>query len=51
MRHILVHGYFDIDLDVVKTVLTQDLPVLKPQIESILKEIEELPESGPEGPS
>jgi uncharacterized protein with HEPN domain len=41
MRHILVHSYFDIDLEAVKVVLERDLPVLKPQIEAILRELEE----------
>lgn len=39
MRNILVHDYFRIDPDEVWSVVTNDLPVLKPQIESILKEI------------
>ena len=42
MRHILVHNYFDIDLDAVRVVLERDLPVLKPQIETILTGIEQL---------
>lgn len=40
MRHILVHDYFDIDLDIVKAVLETDLPVLKPQILAILEKLE-----------
>ena len=40
MRHVLVHIYFDIDLNLVWIVVSQDLPKLKPQIQAILKEIE-----------
>jgi uncharacterized protein with HEPN domain len=38
MRHILVHDYFGIDLDEVWSVVERDLPVLKGQIETILRE-------------
>jgi uncharacterized protein with HEPN domain len=41
MRNILVHSYFDIDLEAVKAVLERDLPVLKAQIAAILRELEE----------
>lgn len=44
MRHILVHNYFDIDLEVVKAALETDLPALKPQIEALLKQFEEEPQ-------
>ena len=37
MRHILVHDYFRIDHDIVWGVVETDLPVLRPQIEAILK--------------
>lgn len=40
MRNVLVHHYFQIDLDVVKEVLSKDLPALKIQIETILKELD-----------
>lgn len=36
MRHILVHGYFDIDLKIVWSVVEDDLPSLKHLIESAL---------------
>ncbi len=36
MRHVLVHDYFDIDLDIVWQVVSHDLPALKPLIRSIL---------------
>jgi uncharacterized protein with HEPN domain len=39
MRHILVHNYFEIDMDVVAAVLEKDLPLLKPQIEAIIKKV------------
>ena len=40
MRHVLVHNYFEIDLGAVSVVLDKDLPVLKPQIEAILAELD-----------
>ena len=51
MRHILVHSYFDIDLDAVKEVLERDLPILKLQVEAILKDVEGQSESGSEATS
>jgi uncharacterized protein with HEPN domain len=36
MRHVLVHGYFEIDLDIVWAVIEKDLPPLKSAIETIL---------------
>lgn len=36
MRHILVHGYFEIDLEIVWSVIEKDLPSLKLQILKIL---------------
>jgi uncharacterized protein with HEPN domain len=36
-RHILVHNYFEIDLEIVWNVLIHNLPVLREQIEEILK--------------
>lgn len=38
MRHILVHDYFNVDLAEVWRTLTVDLPPLKQQIESLLRE-------------
>jgi uncharacterized protein with HEPN domain len=40
MRNILVHGYFDIDTDIVWEAATNDVPVLKPAIVSLLARIE-----------
>jgi uncharacterized protein with HEPN domain len=39
MRHILVHGYFEIDSDIVWEAVVKDLPILKNQIQEILKNI------------
>ena len=36
MRNRLIHAYFDIDLDVVWTTVTRDLPSLKTDLEKIL---------------
>ena len=38
MRNILVHNYFDIDVDVVWSAVQNDLPKLKDQIEKLLKQ-------------
>jgi uncharacterized protein with HEPN domain len=40
MRHVLVHGYFQIDLDIVWAVVEKDLPPLKSAIEAILRQPE-----------
>ena len=37
MRHILVHGYFEIDLEIVWSVIENDMPALKKHIESALE--------------
>lgn len=39
MRHVLVHGYFETDKELVWRVVQQDLPNLKSQIEKILAEL------------
>ena len=36
MRHILVHGYFEIDLDIVWVAIKDHLPVLKEKVKKIL---------------
>ncbi len=38
MRHILVHDYFAVDLQIVWLVITEDIPILKQQITSYLEE-------------
>ena len=40
MRHVLVHGYFEIDLDIVWAVIEKDLPALKDAVEAILRQPE-----------
>ena len=40
MRDILIHEYFDIELDIVWRTLTEDLPVLKNEVTKMLKELE-----------
>ncbi len=35
-RNRLIHGYFDVDLDVVWQIITKDLPALVAQLEAIL---------------
>jgi uncharacterized protein with HEPN domain len=37
MRNRLIHGYFDVDLDIVWQTVKKDLPSLKTQLESILE--------------
>lgn len=41
MRNILVHGYFDIDTDIVWEAATRDVPAIKPGLESLLKTLDE----------
>ena len=40
MRHILVHHYFEVDLDIVWTTLERDLPQLKRAVEAMLAELD-----------
>ena len=39
-RNRLVHGYFDIDPEIIWDIVTNDLPFLRLQVEKILEEIE-----------
>ena len=39
MCNVLVHGYFDIDTDIVWLAVTRDVPELKPQVRRLLNEI------------
>jgi len=41
MRNRLIHGYFDIDLDIVWKTVTQDIPPLIPKLERIIKSQEQ----------
>ena len=38
MRHVLVHGYYQIEPDQLWDTVDKDIPLLKPQIEKILSE-------------
>jgi uncharacterized protein with HEPN domain len=39
MRHILVHGYFEIDLDIVWSVIEKDLQSLKDKVRTVIQQI------------
>lgn len=39
MRHVLVHGYFETDTEIVWKVVQNDLPMLKAQIQKILTDL------------
>lgn len=41
MRNVLVHGYFEIDTEIVWEAASRDAPALKPYIERLLKCLEE----------
>ena len=38
-RHVLVHGYFDLDADLVWLVIAVKLPVLQSELESAIQEL------------
>lgn len=38
MRHVLVHGYYMVSAEKVWETVQEDLPILKKQIEALLKE-------------
>jgi uncharacterized protein with HEPN domain len=40
MRNRLIHAYFDVDLDIVWTTVSEDLPPLLPVLESVLAQID-----------
>jgi uncharacterized protein with HEPN domain len=40
MRNVLVHGYFDIDQDIVWDAAIRDVPALKPSVERLLADLE-----------
>ncbi len=40
MRNVLVHGYFEIDTDVVWDAAHRDVPVLEPAIQRLLQMLE-----------
>ena len=39
MRNVLTHNYFEIDLDIVWSAVTVNIPMLKPQIEALLSRL------------
>lgn len=39
MRNILVHGYFEIDTEIVWEAATRDVPALKPAVERLLRDL------------
>ena len=41
MRHRLIHGYFDVDEDIIWQTISNDLPLLRKNLESIVKDFEE----------
>lgn len=41
MRHILVHGYYQVEADQLYEVYREDIPLLIPQIEGYIKELSE----------
>lgn len=40
MRHILVHDYFAVDIEIMWLVITEDIPTLKTQIKKYLTEMQ-----------
>ncbi len=40
-RHRLIHGYFEVDLDIVWAIVTRDIPKLIPQLEGLLQQCPE----------
>jgi uncharacterized protein with HEPN domain len=40
MRNVLVHGYFDIDRDIVWDAAIRDVPALKPAVQQLLGDLE-----------
>ena len=38
MRHVLVHGYYSIQMPIVWDIVKNDFPVLRPQIDQYIKE-------------
>lgn len=41
MRNVLVHGYFEIDTEIVWEAASRDVPALKPAVERLLQKLEE----------
>jgi uncharacterized protein with HEPN domain len=41
MRNVLVHGYFDIDSDIVWDAASRDVPAIKPAVQRLLDRLEQ----------
>ena len=41
MRNVLVHGYFDIDADIVWEAARRDVPALEPALRQLLQELQD----------
>ena len=41
MRNVLVHGYFEIDTDIVWDAANRDVPALEPALQRLLRELED----------
>ena len=41
MRHVLVHQYFGVDVSVLREIVENDLPRLKPELERLLHNLEQ----------
>ena len=37
-RHRLIHGYFEVDLDIIWTIVSRDIPELMPQLDELLQQ-------------
>lgn len=48
MRHVMVHGYYTIQMPIVWDIVRNDFPVLRPQIERYIAELEQEKEQGKE---
>jgi uncharacterized protein with HEPN domain len=51
MRHVLVHRYFEVDTNLVWSVVESDLPELKQKAATILKELEKRSDENPHSQS
>jgi uncharacterized protein with HEPN domain len=51
MRHRLIHGYFDADLDIVWSTVTDDLSAVTAHLESALESIASFSENVPAPPA
>jgi uncharacterized protein with HEPN domain len=38
LRNVLVHGYFDVDIEIIWTIIQRDLPVLEGAVTRLLEE-------------